>query len=106
MLDYFIQANNIDFGKVHSLQHIKVTIICNHKSCITCYSAIYKLVVIRVSFDKVETIIRRYKQCVRIIRNYAKGSLCKLRARVTFQYLSIFAKDFRRYAHNIPSVEE
>jgi len=36
----------------------------------------------------------------------AKGSLCKLRARVSLQYLSIFAEDFRRHAHNISSVEE
>lgn len=28
------------------------------------------------------------------------------RARVTLQYLGIFAEDFRRHTHNIPSVEE
>ena len=51
LLDYFVQANNIYFRKVHLLQHIKVVIVCYHKLCITCYSTVYKLIVIRVGFD-------------------------------------------------------
>lgn len=77
----------------------------HNETCISRNGAIYKLIIVGISFYQIEMEIGRNEESIRIVHNHAYGKCGKLMACFPFQYFNIFFQYFIGYTKLVASVE-
>ena len=104
-LQEIYQFDNSHFGKFNLAQHIVMMIVGDNVTCIGLYGTINKLVVVRVSSDKIEMIIGRKEYNVLTLYNCVEDKVGSLFPRKSVEYLCIFFQDFIGYTKSVSACQ-